>query len=342
MMAQIPKLTVVIPTHNRCPKLTITLDYLASQTVTAGWEVIVVANNCSDDTTAAVRNRVGRFPVPLTVIEEPTPGAAAARNAGARQARGQDLLFLDDDILVEPHCLDRLVHNRGGHPGAWFVGQVFPMPEHRATPFGAFRAASMPEIPISAPVVEVEWFASGIALMPTQALLELGGYQENFTTAALEDADLVIRAVRTGHQVLFDPGLTSHHNDWAGVSIRDYCRRQQAHCATAPMLERRFGSSGHPWSQLIVANRPPMWPRDPPMTIAKKLLKRVAGTPVCQSALLALAEWLERLGASSTLLWPTYRTAIAGSMYAGYQQGLLDSIPSNPGRSGGSIARKGR
>lgn len=315
------EISVVIPTHNRSAKLALTLDHLAVQSVAAGWEVIVVANNCSDDTVSAVRHRSSLFPVPLTVMEEPTPGAAAARNAGARQARGYDVLFLDDDILVERDCLDRLARQRVGNPAAWILGQGFALPEHRSTPFGAFREASMPSVPVDQPIIDVTWFASGIALIPTDALLELGGYEENFTQAALEDADLVIRAVRAGRRIIFDPGLTFRHNDWAGTSLRDYCHRERIYCATAPLLERRFGTDDHPWSALIAANRPPAWPRDSVTEIVRKRLKGIVGRTTAQTLLIGLVERLERLHAPPALLWPVYRTVIAGSMYAGYQEG---------------------
>lgn len=319
-----PRLSIVIPTRDRSAKLAITLDHLAVQTLVEGWEVIVVANNSSDDTVAAVRTRACQFPVPLSVIEETTPGATAARNAGARLAGGEDLLFLDDDILVPPDCLARLVQDRNAHPRAWILGQGFALPEHRATPFGQFREASMPPVPVEQPIEEVAWFASGIALVPRDAFLALGGYAEDYTRPALEDADLAIRAVEAGHVLLFDPGVTFLHNDWAGTSIRDFCRRERIYCATAPLLQQRFGATPHPWSRLIAANQPPTESPDDFVANARKRAKWLAGTGACQSVLLAVAEWLERRDAPRSVLWPVYRAAIAGSMYAGYQQGLRD------------------
>ena len=316
------QISVVIPTRNRVDKLDLTLDHLAKQTVRSGWEVIVVANNCTDETVASARERADRFPVALSVVEETTPGATAARNTGARQARGRDLLFLDDDVLVEPDCMERLEHDRAQHPGAWVLGQGFSLPEHRATPFGAFREASMPPVPVDRRPEPVRWFASGMALVPREAFLALGGYAEDFTQPALEDADLAIRAVGVGETLLFDPGLTFLHNDWAGTSIRDYCDRERIYCATAPLLERRFGTIEHPWSALIAANRPPVWSRDGLAGTVRKTLKRVAGTRTSQALLVGGAEWMERVGAPSALLWPVYRAAIAGSMYGGYREGL--------------------
>lgn len=317
--------TVVIPTHDRSAKLTLTLDRLAAQTVTTGWDVLVVANNCTDDTVALVDDWASDFPVRLGVIEEFTPGAAAARNTGAAKAEGVDVLFLDDDILVEPDCLERIFRDRRQHPGVWLLGQALPLPEHVASAFGAFRHDAMPPVPTEGPITSIRWFASGIALVPRQGLLELGGYDQTFTTAALEDADLAIRAHRAGHSLALDPALISHHNDWAGGSIRDFCERARRYCATAPQLERRFGCGDHPWSDLIDRNRPPRWGRDPALLMAHKLLKAVAGTDLSLRALLRVAERLENLRAPSPLLAPFYRAAIAGSMYAGYREGVAGS-----------------
>jgi len=326
-------LTVVIPTHNRSAKLALTLDRLSASVSGKGWDVLVVANNCTDDTIELCEQRAPHFPVRLIVIEEPAPGAAAARNAGAAKAEGGDLLFLDDDILVEPGWLERVRSHRSVHPTVWLSGQVFALPEHEASTFGAFRKASMPPTPPGDPIIGVEWFASGMALVPRQALLDLGGYEEAFTTAAFEDADLAIRAHRAGHVLAFDPGLTSYHNDWAGSSIRDFCMRARRYCLTAPQLEQRFGSRDHPWVKLIEANRPPRWRSDPPLSLARKFMKGVAARDSALGLLLAAAERLERASAPASVLWPIYRSAVAASMYAGYREGCR--------LSGGSLAGTG-
>jgi GT2 family glycosyltransferase len=315
-------LSVVIPTHNRSAKLADTLDRLAGQSVRAGWEVVVVANRCTDETTATVYNLSSDYPVVLRVVEEPAAGAAAARNAGSRSAAGTDILFMDDDILVEPDCLKRLLDGRRRHPAAWIVGQVLPLPEQSATPFGSFRATTMPATPTTASIERVRWFASGLAIVPKRSLVELGGYEEGYHGAAMEDADLAIRADRAGIDILFDPGLVGIHNDWAGASLQDFCRRQRMYCATAPILERRFGATGHPWSELIAANRPPRWGHDGPTQIATKLAKHVLGMKTTQKLLVALAVSLERVGAPVSVRWFVYRSAIAGAMYSGYQEGL--------------------
>jgi glycosyltransferase involved in cell wall biosynthesis len=76
--------------------------------VSAGrtWEVIVIDNNSSDDTSAVVRYHASAFPVPLTCVFEHRQGRSHALNAGIGAARGRVLVFTDDDVLVSPEWLN--------------------------------------------------------------------------------------------------------------------------------------------------------------------------------------------------------------------------------------------
>ncbi len=91
-------ISVIIPTHNRVAALTATLNALCEQTAARDeFEVVVVADGCTDSTVDLLRRY--EAPFPLRYCENsPARGAAAARNAGAARADGRILLFLDDDM----------------------------------------------------------------------------------------------------------------------------------------------------------------------------------------------------------------------------------------------------
>jgi GT2 family glycosyltransferase len=202
------------------------------------------------------------------------------------------------------------------------VAQIVPLPEHLATPFGAFRSAAMALPPPTEPLPEVEMFASGFAVVPRSSLLEIGGYNEDYPTAALEDADLFIRARQNGTRVRFDPKLLGTHNDWAGTTLRDFCQRQRVYCQTAPLLKERFGSEPHPWSALIDANSPPQRGADNALVIIQKRVKYILSRRAPLATLLWAADLLERRRGMRRLLWAVYRASVAASMYDGYQEGL--------------------
>lgn len=94
-------LTVVICTWDRSRLLRRCLEALCrvSPPSRAGWEILVVNNNCTDDTSEVVRSFSGR----LTVREahEPLPGLSRARNRAIQEAAGTFICWIDDDILVD-------------------------------------------------------------------------------------------------------------------------------------------------------------------------------------------------------------------------------------------------
>jgi GT2 family glycosyltransferase len=104
--------SILIPTHNRRELLVRTLDSLHELDVdsaTADVEVIVVANACTDGTEAAVAERAASHPLGVRCAVEPTPGLNPARNAAMREAAGDVLAFLDDDVWVDSAWLRELL-----------------------------------------------------------------------------------------------------------------------------------------------------------------------------------------------------------------------------------------
>ncbi len=96
------RISVIIPAFNEAEYLATTIDTLrrAFETLPEATGVrheIIVVDNGSTDTTAAVAQSVG-----ARLVSEPLRGVARARNAGARLASGDILVFLDADTLVPP------------------------------------------------------------------------------------------------------------------------------------------------------------------------------------------------------------------------------------------------
>lgn len=93
-----PMISIIIPAHNEEGCLPETLRALARQDYPK-YETIVVTNGCTDRTAEVVRGKCDQ----LFELEE--RGLGPARNLGAEKARGELLLFLDADTLLEPHAL---------------------------------------------------------------------------------------------------------------------------------------------------------------------------------------------------------------------------------------------
>lgn len=118
--------TVGICTWNRAKLLDQTLAKFESLRVPAGvtWELLVVNNNCTDETDAVVQSYQGRLPVRL--IHETTPGKVHALNRTIAEARGEFLFFTDDDALVEPDWLAEVLSAFRTHQADLVFGRVLP------------------------------------------------------------------------------------------------------------------------------------------------------------------------------------------------------------------------
>ena len=119
--------SICICTFNRERLLQQTLGRLGRLVVPGdiSLEVLVVDNNSTDGTARVIAEASGALPI--RTEREMTQGLAAARNAAVRQARGDLLLWLDDDVLVESDWLERYVTTARAHPEmALFGGPVRP------------------------------------------------------------------------------------------------------------------------------------------------------------------------------------------------------------------------
>jgi glycosyltransferase involved in cell wall biosynthesis len=115
-------LTVAICTHNRAAQLRETLECLESliPPLPNTWELVVVANACTDATERVLSEFCDRLP--LRSVSEPAPGLSNARNRAVAEATGEYLVWTDDDVLVERDWLVEYVSAFRAHPGATFFG----------------------------------------------------------------------------------------------------------------------------------------------------------------------------------------------------------------------------
>jgi glycosyltransferase involved in cell wall biosynthesis len=113
------KIAVILCTYNRGRSLAKTLDSLAASepSDSIDWEVLVVDNNSTDGTREVAQDFCRRFPGRFRYLFEPKPGKSYALNAGIREASGEVLAFVDDDVTVAAQWLQNLT--RALHTGEW-------------------------------------------------------------------------------------------------------------------------------------------------------------------------------------------------------------------------------
>lgn len=134
-------LTIAICAYNAAGRLAGTLGALARQHMPPDlrWELIVIDNNSTDET-SRIANKLGsELKLPIRVIVEPQPGLNWARRRAAVEAGGEFLSYVDDDNLVEPDWLSQCVAFMRSHPKAGIIGgrvdPIFEDPASRPADF---------------------------------------------------------------------------------------------------------------------------------------------------------------------------------------------------------------
>lgn len=108
------KISVIIPTYNEGKYIGGCLNSLSKQ-VFSGFEVIVVDDGSTDMTRDVISKLkiknppAGRAGYKLKIIKQDHKGAGAARNLGAKSAKGDILIFVDADMIFEKHFITKLV-----------------------------------------------------------------------------------------------------------------------------------------------------------------------------------------------------------------------------------------
>lgn len=117
------KLSIIIPTHNRGDQLRTVLDSIFALEGEAQFELLIVDNNSTDNTKqiAASYDKIVRY-----VFEKRT-SFTKARKTGEENATGEILLYLDDDVIVNPGSLRRIIEVFQAYPDCGVIaGKVLP------------------------------------------------------------------------------------------------------------------------------------------------------------------------------------------------------------------------
>src|SRR6476660_4451418 len=133
--ADIPQISVIVPTRNRSGLLRALLSDLSAQDAGhLAFEILVVDNASRDDTRAVALAVAVRDPR-MRYIYEPNRGASLARNRGIAAARAPIVAFIDDDVRPAPDWVRAAWRSLTGHPEVDCIGgRIEPhWPDHPPT-----------------------------------------------------------------------------------------------------------------------------------------------------------------------------------------------------------------
>jgi GT2 family glycosyltransferase len=256
-----PVVSLVIVVWNRAELTLQCLRSIASAT-TLPIETIVVDNASTDQTSELLDHLDGL----LVRTNRSNEGFLAGANLGARAARGEFVLFLNNDLELLPGSIDLLVAAAQRVPSVGAVGGKLVFPDGRlqeagsivwsdgsCEAYGRGDDPSRPEFNFARPVD----YCSGALLLTPRALFErLHGFDERYRPAYYEDADYCARLWARGYSVRYEPrGVAIHHEFGSATSKVDAVRLQQERRTIFVEQHRHWLSTQPPRGAGILAAR---------------------------------------------------------------------------------------
>jgi len=214
--------SVAICTYNRAGVIEHSIKSVLSQTISrSNYEILIIDNNCTDNTVEIV-NKYSSINDNIRLVNEKNQGLSYARNRAMEEARGEIIVFIDDDAEM---CTDYLS----------ILKKVFDEEKNIGTVGGPIEVGWLGSVP--------EWYEPGLdswfnylylgsyrreikypciiygtnMAFPAKILKEIGGFDTSLgrigsKLLAGEEAELFIRLnKKTGLRIIYDPALKVKH-----------------------------------------------------------------------------------------------------------------------------------
>ncbi|MEO8622924.1 MAG: glycosyltransferase family A protein, partial [bacterium] len=308
----------VTPTHNRRESVVRLLDRLRDGSYPSDqFEVVVVADDCADDTVATLA--AAAYPFSLRVLEQvPGRGAAAARTLGAAEARGTVLMFIDDDIEPLPGLLETHARLHMESHDLVMVGAPIPVRGNGSAPgqiaSWAWWEQQFERMRQSGHRFTYDEVFSGILSVRADRFERAGGFKPEFNNCR-DDSDLGYRLFNNGGHMAFLREAGGLHHE-----VRDYVR--------FVVRKRAEGRA----DVLLVEAHPELWPvvrlsshLSPPWSSLGALRRLAFGArgfgDAVSGRLMQLIAPLTRFG-----LHGTRRAVEGGVMYYNYWRGVATHL----------------
>jgi len=213
------RFSIIIPVYNAARTLRECLEAVYKQSYT-NFEVII-ADDCSKDESVEIAEQ---FPCKI-VKNDANLGAAKTRNAGAEQALGDVLYFIDADTIPEPDVLEKLasIFSKDDPPAAVVGAYTSTTPvEDFYSKYQNFYTFFNHEKCREGPI---HWFWTACGAIRKDIFFKLGKFNERYTGASAEDMHMGYDLSLAGHKIILDKSIEVvhlHHHTFRSIIKNDF------------------------------------------------------------------------------------------------------------------------
>lgn len=255
--------SVVVAAYNRLDGLRNLLVDLCAQNCDCGsFEVVVVDDESRIPVTLAVADQAlatqadRTLPFGLRLFRRPNGGPGVARDSGIREALGDIVVILDDDMHIQPEFLR--AHIDRHRDGATVVLGNIQTPDHSRSSgelalFERFHMGTIDKFVAAVgrgePVVEGARLCTGNVSFRRSAYQRVGGFDTNLRRC--EDRDLGIRFELAGEHIVFgEAAMSQHQSDHTDVATWQKRNRLYGELDTVIAAKHPFMPKISPWAFL--------------------------------------------------------------------------------------------
>ncbi|MGA8277850.1 MAG: glycosyltransferase [Rhodanobacteraceae bacterium] len=216
-----PHVSIVVPVFNQIAYTTACLRSLAEHAGETAFEVIVVDDASSD----ATARRLGNITGARVLRNAENLGFVGSCNAGAASARGEFVLFLNNDTVVTEGWLEHLLRCFDEEPDCGMVGAKLVYPDGRlqeaggivfndgsAWNYGRFENPLDPRFNFRR---EVDYCSGAAIVLRREVFDRLGGFDARYAPAYYEDTDFAFKLRAAGLKTFYEPAATVMHFEGA-------------------------------------------------------------------------------------------------------------------------------
>lgn len=207
--------SVIIATRNRRFSLSKLLHCLRQslQEEQRRVEVVVVNNASTDETEAYLKALADEWPI-LRPMNEPRPGKNFALNKGLKEARGEILCLMDDDIVLKPDWFEMLVQDYRISRYDALQPRVLPGKDAEGAEADPRRLYwyNIPVINYGEQMIDMRGLTGAIMSFRREVYEKVGGFDERLAASGYEgDTDISRRIREAGFSIGYTPHVVAYH-----------------------------------------------------------------------------------------------------------------------------------